>query len=314
MTSRKLVDGEFLSKLLGGSYEVVMGQVDEAVSSQPELFGGEDGDDVRTIGTFSNHAIVLNDNGEFFRTSFSVSEETGALELGEVERIDVPVRETSELSAEVRTESMRAVRALLDEDDDEADNRLGSLFELVQSGVKLTAEGVEDDLLEMGEDDPDWLVAVRENEQGMTRFVGAEANQELPKPRFETFIAEGDNGDDRHRRVIGASLRALRESLLRMQDSIAVARRSDGEYRIPKEDEDNTMVVEDFVEFTREFGADLDATVGLVEDAISVSEDGTLKSLARVHDGVAARVKEMGLAAAFSEKFARRFDQPQAGR
>jgi len=311
MASRKLVDGEFLSKLLGGSYEMMMGRVEEVVSEQADLFGGEDGE-VRTIGTFPNHVIVLNDSGEFFRASFSVSEETGGVELGEVKRIDVPVREVSELGTEVRTESRRAVDALLEGDDDEANVRLGSLYEMVRSGVRLTAEGVEDDLLAF-DAEPDWVVAVRENESSMAQFIGAEANQDLPKPRFETFIAEGDNDDDRHRKVIAAALTRLHEGLGRMQNGIAVARRINGEYRLPTGDETNaTMVAEDFVEFVEEFGTDLDATIELVEDAIAVSDDGTLKSLARVHDGVATRVKEMGLAAAFSEKFARRFDQPQA--
>lgn len=310
MASRKLVDGEFLSKLLGSSFETMMGRVEEVISAQADLFGGEDGE-VRTIGTFPNHAIILNDNGEFFRASFSVNEESGELELGEVERIDVPVKEVAELGGEVRTESLRAVDALITGDDDEANVRLGSLYEMVRSGVRLTAEGVEDNALSFFEEEPEWLVAVRENETNMAQFVGAEANQELPKPRFETFIAEGENSDDRHRKVIVASFKTLHEALAGMQNGIAVARRVDGEYRLPTGDETNpTMVAEDFVGFVEEFGTDLDATIGLVEDAIAVSEDGTLKSLARVHDRVATRVKEMGLATAFCEKFARRFDQP----
>ena len=293
-----------------------MGQVDEAVAAKPDLFGGGDGGEVRTIGTFPNHAIVLNDSGEFFRTSFVVSEDTGGIVLGEVERIDVPVREASELSGEVRTESRLAVEALLGGDDDEADNRLGSLYEMVRSGVRLTAEGVEDFMLSL-EQEPEWIVAVQDNESSMAQFVGAEANKDLPRPKFETFIAEGKNSDDRHRKVIAMSFKQLQESLGRMKNGIAVARRIDGEYRLPTGDETDAMVVsEDFLAFVSEYGIDLDATIGLVEDAISVCEDGTLKSLARVHDRVAARVKYMSLAAEFSEKFARRFDQPhdRAGR
>lgn len=293
-----------------------MGRVDEAVALQPELFGGDEGAEVRTLGTFANHAIILNNTGEFFRASFSFNEETGEVEFDNVERVDIPVREASELSAEVRNESVGAVKALLDGNDDEVDIHLGSLYELVRSGVKLTAEGVEDDFIQAsfcGGDsakDPEWLVAVRENEKTMAQYVGAEANKDFPKPKFDNFINEGDNSDDRHRKIIEASLRRLRESLHRMKDSIAVACRFNDEYRL-ESDLDSAVIVEDFIEFVSKFGADLDATIGIVEDAISVCKDGTLKSLARVHDGVAARAKEMGLAAAFSEKFARRFDQPQ---
>jgi len=311
MASRKLVDGEFLSKLLGGSFETAMGQVDEAVSTKADLFGGESGE-VCTIGTFSNHAIVLNDNGEFFRASYSVNEETGAVEIDEVERINVPIKEVSAMGKEARAESRRAVEALLQEDDLEADIRLGSLYEMVRSGIRLTAEGVEDEYLEVFADEPEWLVAVRENQESMARFVGAEANADFPKPKFETFLAEGDDQDDRYRKIISAALKRLHENLEQMQSSIVVARGIDGEYGSLSSDEGSTMVAEDFVDFVDEYKIDLDATVGLVEDAISVCGDGTLKSLARVHDGVATRVRAMGLAAAFSEKFARRFDQPQA--
>lgn len=308
MTSRKLVDGEFLSKLLGGSFETMMGRVEEAISEQADLFGGDDGE-VRTIGTFSNHAIVLNENGEFFRASFSVDGETGELELGEIERIDVPVKEVAELSGEARTESLRAVDALLEGDDDEVDIRLGSLYEMVRSGVRLTAEGVEDNALCFFEHEPEWLVAVRDNAVSMAKYVGAEANQELPKPKFETFIAEGENGDERHRRVMMASFKTLYEELAKMRNSIEVARSVDGECCLRTGNEaDPAMVAEDFVEFVDDFGTDLDAIIGLVEDAVAVSSDGTLKNLARVHDAVAARMKEMGLAAAFCEKFARRID------
>jgi hypothetical protein len=311
--TKKLVDGEFLSKLLGGSFEVIMNQVDEAVAAQPELFGGGDRSEVRTIGTFSNHAIVLNENGEFFRASFAFHEDTGGIKLGEIERVNVPMKEVSELGGEIRTESLKAAKALLSGKDNDADNHLGSLFELVQSGVKLTAEGVEDEMLLNLEEDPEWLVAVRENKDGMIKFVGSDANQEFPVPKFETFIAEGDNSDERYRKVIDSSLRKLRENLYRMRNSVAVARRIDGEYTpVVEEGVDATMVASDFVDFASEFGVDLDATIELTEDAISLASDGTLKSLARVHDGVAARMCDMGLAAAFSEKFARRFDQPQA--
>jgi hypothetical protein len=307
--SQKLVDGGFLAKLLSGSFEASMGKVDEAVSAQPELFGGSEGTEIRTIGTFPAHAIVLNDDGEFFRASFGVNEETGAVELGEVERLDVPVREVTELGAQMRAESLEAVEAILRGDDETADVRLGSLYEMVRSGVRLTAEGVEDDYLEAFSEDPDWMVALRENQESVETFVGAEANRELPGPKFESIDVE----DTRSRKVVVVALRRLHEGLKRLHRDVSAARSIEEEALLRVEgEEDASMATEAFVDFVSEYGAQLDDTIGLVEDAIAVSEDGTLGSLARVHDGVASRMKDMGLAAAFSEKFARRFDQPQA--
>ena len=289
-----------------------MKSVDDVVESRSDLFGSGE---IRTIGTFSNHAIVMNDSGEFFRADFSVNEESGALELGEVERIDVPVREVSELSGEVRVESRKAVEALLCGKDDEANCSIGSLYEMIRSGVRLTAEGVEDDFLGMFDKDnlPEWMVGVHDNRDSMSKFVGAESKQDLPAPKFGTLV-ESDEVDEegRYRKVVSAALRRLNESMVKMHHGIAFARLVDEEYHLRiDESKDAEMVAEDFFEFVDGYSVFLESAMGIVEDAIAVSKDGTLRSLARIHDGVAASVRDMGLAAAFAEKFARRFDSPQ---
>lgn len=307
--SQKLVDSEFLAKLLDGSFETAMGKVDEAILARPELFGGDDGSDVRTIGTFLDHAIVLNSDGEFFRADFVVSEDTGAIELGQVERLEVPVKEASELGAQAREESRLAVEALLAGDEDGANVHMGSLYEMVRSGVRVTAEGVEDDFLEFFSEEPAWLKALRENESSVVSFVGAEARREYPAPKFDGVELDGVQS----RAAVGAALSRLHESLRELQESVVDARSVDEESRLHVESsEDASMAAQSFFDFVTEYGTDLDDTIALVEDAMAVREDGTLGSLARVHDGVAARMRDMGLAAAFSEKFARRFDQPQA--
>ena len=96
-----------------------------------------------------------------------------------------------------------------------------------------------------------------------------------------------------------------------MQTEVAPATQVDGGCILRTEEAvDADMAAGDFIEFVGLFSDDLDATTGIVEDALSVSEDGSVGSLARIHDGVAARVKELNLAAAFAAKFARRFDTP----
>jgi hypothetical protein len=306
--AKKLVDADFLAKLLEGSFEASMDRVDTLVADHPELFGGED-TEIRTIGTFDSHAIVANAEGEFFRVEHGVDDD-GNFVLGEVERIAVPVKEASELGEDTRAEAHRAVEAMLTGDTAEADKRVGSLFTLVSSGVRLTAEGVEDDLVSLLSTDCGWVDAIRDNEEAIVGFVGAEANRELPRPRFEN-VFEMTEDEDRVRQVVRSRLRKLHESLTHMQGEIAEARRVDGGYTLRADgDADAEMATSDFVEFVDLYADDLDATAGLVEDALSVSEDGSVGSLARIHDGVAARVKEMGLAAAFAARFARRFEAP----
>lgn len=303
--AKKLVDADFLASLLEGSFEASMEQVDEAIAAHPELFGGDD-IDIRTIGTFSSHAIVMNENGEFFRVEYGLDEE-GDFVLGQVEQISVPVKEASELSEDTRTEAHRAVKAMLAGDSDEADRRVNSLVTLVSSGVRLTAEGVEDDLVELLGSDCGWVHAVRDNEDAIRSFVGAEANRELPTPRFEDY----DSSSHDVRPVIRSRLRRLHDTLKAMQTEVAPATQVDGGCILRTEEAvDADMATSDFIEFVGLFSDDLDATAGIVEDALSVSEDGSVGSLARVHDGVAARVKELNLASTFAAKFARRFDTP----
>jgi len=306
--AKKLVDADFLAKLLEGSFEASMERVDEAVAAHPELFGGGDVE-IRTIGTFAGHAIVMNENGEFFRIEYGRGDD-GDFAIGEVKKIAVPVKEASQLGEDTRTEAHRAVEAMLAGDHDEATKRVSSLFNLVSSGVRLTAEGVEDDLVEFLSTDCGWVDAIRDNEESISGFVGAEANRELPKPRFEDVIEISEN-EDQMRSAVRSRLRKLHDSLAIMQGEISSARQVDGGYTLRTEGEaDAEMASSDFVEFVDLYADDLDATTGLVEDALSVSEDGSVGSLARIHDGVAARAREMGLAAAFASKFARRFEAP----
>jgi len=312
MATQRLVDGEALAKLLDGSFEVVRNEVDEAVSSNLDLFGGDSDDEIRVIGTFSEHAIVVNESGEFFKVELSRNEETGDLELGTVEQVQVPVKEASELSGDAKVESLLVVDAILDGNDDEADARIESLYTMARSGVKFTAEGVEDDLIAMG-DDHDWIEAVRENEESMAKFVGSDANRALPKPKFnDLFESAVDRSDQRIRDSIQVSLDDVLSELRRMHVDVESVMRSGFDENMTSGEEG--LLGEDFGEFVHEFSENLEDTIGIVESAIAVADGGDVMSLGRVHDGVASRLREMNLAAAFSEKFVSHFlsSTPQA--
>jgi hypothetical protein len=312
MTSQKMVDGDLLSKLLAGSYETMISKVDEAVLAHADLFGGAEGVEVRALGTYPNHVIVANSEGDFYRAAYSVTEDTSTVSFGEVERVQIPVKEASELSAEARESAAQAVEAIMAGDDEKAAKAVANLYGMVLAGVHLTTESIEDSLKTYLDDHTDWSLAIRDNEKAIRAFVGAEANRSLPKPRFE-HIESLTEDDDRARKIVGGALRALRESLSVMNTGMALARQINDSYTLKAEGAaDVGLAHEDFIAFVESFSGDLAAVKGLVEDAVAVSVDGDVKSLARIHDTVAARMYEMGLAAAFCERFARRFDAPKA--
>lgn len=308
--TRKLVDGEFLSRLIEGSHEEAIRRADETVENHAHLFGGGEGVQLQSW-TFPSHVIVANTEGEFFRASLGVSESTGEPEVGEVERIDVPVREARTMAREARDTAGEAVAAILAGDRSQAVKAVTELHNLVQGGVRLTAQAVEDVFLSHDLSEQDWYQTVREHENGMRTFVGAEANRPLPQPRFSAIQEGAEDKDGRLRRIVASQLVTLKENLAGMCNSLGLAREV-SEAHVLHAGDGPPMDAVEFVEFVEAFDDDLCRVKGLIEDAIMVAEDGALDSLARIHDGVASRMYEMALAAAFCDKLARRFDAPAA--
>jgi hypothetical protein len=103
----------------------------------------------------------------------------------------------------------------------------------------------------------------------------------------------------------------VRGVLGELHNRIAVARRVDEGY-VMRGADGGGMAVSDFVGFMGSYGADLDLVTSIVDDALAVAEDGCVKCLARLHDGLAEQMYEWALAAAFAEKLARRFDKAAA--
>jgi hypothetical protein len=305
MATEKLVDGEFLARLTADSMESVMGAVDEAVLENAALFGGTP-DTVRTIATYSDHLIAVNEEGDFYRARWSKAAE--GVVISEIEEIDVPVYDARALGPQVRQESVAAAKALLNGDMDTADEKLRGLYRLVKSGVRLTAEGVEDLYHQQMSEDSDWVLALREQAEQIRSFLGADALRvESMKPRFESLLDSiGEHQAEPHRTAVADALSKLSSDLVTMRTRIALAKQVNESYRI-RDDKESGPTASDFVDFVSSFSEDLDAMLGILGDAQVVAEDGCIKCLARLHDGLAVRMYEWGLATTFCEKLARRF-------
>jgi hypothetical protein len=305
--TEKLVDGDFLARLVADSYETAIGAVDEAVMAHAGLFGGTP-DSIRTIATYPDHVIVANPDGEFFRARWNIGEDSAVI-IGEVEELDVPVYEADTMGTQVRQEAREATRLLLNGKPEEAAEKLRSLYRLVKSGVRLTAEGVEDLFNKQNWFEQDWFKAVEERGQDIRIFLGMDATRiEVPKPCFGELIKEGVSEDEaeNHRGSVVAALRRLRNTFMKMRTDTVLAREVTEQHQL--RGGGNAMSAFDFIEFVFGFSQDLDEVIGVLDDAMAVSEDGCVKCLARVHDGIADQAFEWGLAAAFSEKLARRFE------
>jgi len=305
-SEKLLVDSDFLAKLVAGSMESAVNAVDEAVLANAALFGGESCD-VSTIATYPDRFIVANERGEFYRGRWATGEQGVA--ISEVEEIDVPVFEASAMGAQVRQEAKDAAKALLMGDTDTADQKIRALYRLVKAGVRLTAEGVEDLYHKQDYASADWFKAMREEGPKIRAFLGAEAVR-LPafKQRFSAVIDESvtESQADAKRGELTKGLTDLCRGFVEMRDRLALAKQIDESHKL-RDGAESTMAVADFVEFVDGLSEALDSLIGILGDAQAVVEDGSVKCLARVHDGVADQAHEWALASAFCEKLARRF-------
>lgn len=300
MASNKLVDSDLIAKLLEGSFELQMVRMDDLVHENEELFGGNKDTQIQTMGTFAEHAIVVNSDGQFFRATFKNSQR--GLELGEVEEIDVPVFEAKDLRVRVHEHTDRAVAAIMEGKDAHED--ILAIYDMVHNGVPLTAESVEESLLAL---DDEVSEAINENRDEVTRFVGV-MTMEPPSRRFAGLIEDRVSAGDRKAVVHG--LRSVRSYLADMSNRLVAAHEIDESYSLPGDDDGEEAT--GFIEMAEDVGSTICALRGIVEDAIAVSDDGSVKSLARIHDGVAGRLPDLTLATLFAEKFAGRFVSPRA--
>lgn len=302
MSGHKLVDSAFLAQLISGSFETVWGAVSEAMDDpeNAEMFGGPES---QIIATFEDRVIVAAPDGTFYQAEWSFNDD-GTVEFSGVEDLEVPVYESSELGPHVRSESMLAVEAILSGREDEADAHVDTLAGMVAGGAKLTAEGVEDAVFRQttANSRSSWFEAVVERADSIKEFVGAEMDR-LPKAGvvFESV--------DPARSEVKDALGSLVSKLSSLWERITLAAEIDDDYVSPGDDQ---MGVVEFVDFVDGFATDFDRTIGLVEEAMAVVEDGDLGALGRTHDAVAAQYPQFAMTAAFVEKMARRFAPPQA--
>jgi len=306
MPTEKLVDGDFLAKLGEGSYENVIGAVDEAVVANAELFGGDE-KSVRTYATYAEHVVVVNRDGEFFRSKWSVSDDNEIVLSDIQEMEDVPVFEAEAMGTQVRDESEQATKELMAGRVPE--DQLRSLYHISRN-VRLTAEGVEDLFNKQAWFEADWYKAVEEKDKEIRGFLGTEVVRlEVPKPRFEALVKDqvADDQVENHRDGVVAAIKKLRTVFANMKNRTALARQVTESHRLRDKD-DEAMAATDFVQFVTGYSEDLDGVLGILNDAVAVSDSGCVRCLARVHDGIADQAYEWTLAAAFSEKLARRFE------
>jgi len=294
--TNKYVDGDFLRSLLAGSFEAMISNVDQVATESADLFRSEGEEDVRVLGTYPNHLIVANSAGEFFKAEYSV--EGDEMKLGQVKRIDVPVKEASELSQDARRVSEAVVDAMFSGEDGVAIQGIEELHSLVSRGVKLTMDSVMEGVVRATSDDNAWVRECSANESDMRKLAGSAAHANLIAPRFESIEESNETVD----RVIMSSAKKLAGFCEEVSNRIAVAQASiDGGIDL------DTAALSEYVQLVASLSESLSEILGCLSDGLAISEGTDCIGLARVHDAVAAKVYELNLSSAFVEGVALKF-------
>jgi len=295
MPNEKFVDGDFLAKLVSGSYESAMGAVSEAVSDQSDLFGS---DETMVLATYAEHFVAATPGGKFFRARWGMDGD--AAQISEIEEINVPVYEANEISLHTRTQAMQAVDSLLGGDDEVASDHLR---QMVSAGPSMTLEGVPSRLKKLDVPSSDWYQAVHESREKILNYVGTDGTK--LESTIEVFLGEGVEDRDQ----VVSALRVME------RDISALMQRTEN---LPEVDEgseiegEDAEAVNEYVDFVDNYASDLIELSGAVEDALALSEDGDLDVLAAIHDTISGQMYGLSLAAAFAETMARGFS-PNGG-
>lgn len=286
MAKNLMVDASFVQRLLENSYELRMAAVADAVERDANLFRSN-GSSLVAIGTFAEHVIVASDDGSFYRAKYALSESSG-IALSDIEKIQVPIKDVREMTPAARKAADEAVSRLMRGQD--ATDEIMELYNLHASGVSMTAQGVEDAVIMVTGNVGPWMEAVRSGEKAITGMLGAAIYEERPTPRFSEVVKGPQDMLEKVRIIVTAANKTLRECVSKMHAMVQEA------VRTPIRSDADPVAVVEFMKLRDSFASDIAVLLDLVEDAVSVGDDGDVRSLARIHDRISGMMHEMTLA------------------
>jgi hypothetical protein len=289
-----LFPGEALERLLEGSYEQRIAQMDRALGElNLELF--ESDDDYHLVGTFPKAAVVVSKSGRFKRIVFEKTEE-GL--IARVEEEAVPIISKEEANAVLNEAAQDVVGDLLEGQN--TSERLLLLADKVGSRPLSEGDTVDKAVASIGSPRP-WRQIYEEKKDVFYREVGAGAEEVVGKvkPTFARLYETEQDEEflEKFLPLVREKLKKLAESL----DDLAFAVESS------LESLSDCFVDRGFAFFVADLAADLKVLEETASNAVIQLTESD--SMGRLYDTIAAEFSSYELAGRFVQEVATRLVQ-----
>lgn len=306
---RGMVPARLIQEILNGSYEQLIEGISQSAAEQYLLFGAECPEDVHLVATFSHHAIVANEDGDFFRTTIKQTDD-GDHAFVKVEEIDVPVIRTwAEQQSFVGDAASDAVRALMAGDISHARNQVRALM---QSSDLVVApdplKEVDSYLSGLFDEERSWRRVYAENRSHIHRFLwGASgvAFRDGPRPKYmELYAGDGIEESDQYTDAVQTDLSILADRLAGLWELISGTYGNYDSEMSGFKGVEVAGIAENFEVFASDFMSELQSVHRLVEQASKDNDPATVVPRAMIYDKVSAKYPDIEIAAKLVQRAA----------
>jgi len=282
----------------------------DAVYENPTRFNAADPQDTSVVATFSHHAIVANEDAEFFRATI-VEHDDGSVSIGEVEPVDVPVARTRvEQDALIAEAARDAASAIVSGDFDAARIQVRKLMESSHLVARRDPLVEADEVVStLTHPDRPWRRVYAENKAYIHKFLwGASgvAYRDAPPPKYRDLY-EGRKEAAPYSAAITVDLEQLSTKLDRIWSTAAEAYESSNVTEGAFNGLEIASMAQQFDVFARDFLDEASRVCRLVEDASKDDDEDNAAVRAMIHDRVASRLPELDIASKLVKRTAVEF-------
>lgn len=292
-----IVEAKVLYELQRGSYEELLQGLDRAVAEHQELFGDSD---AVLFASYPRHAIVANEDGQFFKVDFKNND--GVVELGRVSPVDVSVLSEDEVVS-------RGIDSFF-----EGGSMADSLRGMVSVPRRLSESPLakmESRLAVLFAGGQIWRTYIGENRERIGSFAWDAGYGTLKidvRPVFKDLLGEDEPSEDA-RGAVRDELGNLERRLNRQLAEVKADFERYQERTADLHDEESDETMARFESFAADYIDHLTEIAGFVSSVVRESKDGCIACAAFVHDEVAKRFKELDLGGRFVRKVSAQLSQ-----
>lgn len=293
----QIFEEKTLQKIVCGSFEEQLTAVDNAVADEVETFG----ENAILFATFSGHAIVINESGNFLSAKYTYS--NGKVRFYKTESLDVPVLSSDSASKDAVDSFLRG---------DSISENLRSLVKTSLVSGESALEEVRNILEGIFAKGKTWKKFIEENRAKMAQFA---FDPEYGSPKIEVQSAfedlygdeieeselEGRRGD------VVSSLAKIEERIVGLQNVTSEAYEKYIAETGDNHEREDDQILTQFESFADDYLNYIDEVNDFISANINTSKTSCVACLALVHDETVKQVEELELGSRLIRKISTSF-------